>query len=427
MTGIVLAQLSDIHFNKVVHDGVYDLDRDLRNELETDLVGLCKEVGWPDGIVVSGDIAFGGTANEYEIATDWLAQLCHLVHCEDYQVWVVPGNHDVDRNAVADSEILKTLHDEVRRATDADREALVTGYFRDANGGILFEPLRAYNRFASKYECAIDAKTPHWETTLYLNDGSELRLRGANSALVSDKNDDNGANKLFVPQVTAQMERRAGVEYVFICHHPPDWLLGADTIDGFVRTRCKVQLYGHKHSQHLAQHDQSVRIVAGAVHPSRKEDNWLPRYNVLSLEVRCVGTSRRLVLDVHPRVWNPEQLKFVPEYYEGRPLRNFELELEPWSPPPGTHGARPKVEQTVTSEQPTRASVIPEEWRRRLVYRFLGLPFYSRLRLASSLDLLQVDDEGVPEAELLTRILSRAVTSNKIEALSKAVEEEYQK
>ena len=45
---------------------------------------------------------------------------------------------------------------------------------------------------------------------------------------------------------------------------------------------------------------------------------------------------------------------------------------------------------------------------RRLVYRFLTLPYHERIAIAQKLQLLEDEDKGVPDAELFQRFFQRA-------------------
>jgi 3',5'-cyclic AMP phosphodiesterase CpdA len=90
--------LSDIHFRKNT-DTLYDASKNLRDELEADAERNSKELGGIHAILVSGDIAFSGHEDEYKIAHGWLQRLCAKVGCPLENVWVIPGNHDVDRKA----------------------------------------------------------------------------------------------------------------------------------------------------------------------------------------------------------------------------------------------------------------------------------------------------------------------------------------
>ena len=92
---LIFVHLSDIHF-RCWSGSEYDVDNDLRNELLLDAESVSKDHGQPQGILVTGDIAFSGTSEEYDIAKEWLAELCIKLGRTLENVWCVPGNHDVE-------------------------------------------------------------------------------------------------------------------------------------------------------------------------------------------------------------------------------------------------------------------------------------------------------------------------------------------
>jgi predicted MPP superfamily phosphohydrolase len=105
--------LSDIHFRRNANTP-WDACRDLRNELERDAIEIGKELGGVHAILISGDIAFSGHEDKYKIAHDWLRQISKKLNCEPDNVWMVPGNHDVDREIIKKSMIRfpeASLHD----------------------------------------------------------------------------------------------------------------------------------------------------------------------------------------------------------------------------------------------------------------------------------------------------------------------------
>src|SRR4051812_47098129 len=89
--------LSDIHFRKASD---FDLDKDLRNEIEEDLKRIIPKTGHLDAILVGGDVAFSGKNEEYEVAYEWLRKVCGLIGCLEENVLTVPGNHDVERDKI---------------------------------------------------------------------------------------------------------------------------------------------------------------------------------------------------------------------------------------------------------------------------------------------------------------------------------------
>src|SRR5437016_4793547 len=111
----VLVHVSDIHFRRWRVDGSsYDVDTDVRNELEKDAEVLCGRIGSATGIVVTGDIAYGADPREYAAALEWLAWICQKIGCPREAVWTTPGNHDVNRKTT-DGIVTTTIQDLLRR------------------------------------------------------------------------------------------------------------------------------------------------------------------------------------------------------------------------------------------------------------------------------------------------------------------------
>lgn len=433
-----LLHLSDIHFRGGRSGDVYDLDEDLRNELERDAVRLLRErIGEIHGILVTGDIAFAGKKEEYDIAREWLEKLCDMLGCPRENVWVVPGNHDVDRTVIDHSETLQTIHDKLRRTNDIDGQ--IRAYMRDGIAQrILFEPIAQYNLFAARFLCGFDAEHPYWQQDLLLNDGSVLRLRGLNSTLISWWNDDVGNNKLILGSVQAKPRTEDGVTYLTLCHHPPQWLRDDDQVSQSLETRVRVQLFGHKHKQKVDFINNTVRITAGAIHPNRREPEWLPRYNFLSLSVGGAGDERHLNVTVYPRVWSEDEGVFKGDFdASGSDIRSRALKLDSWYPPRQESrqsegiSASPAPSPHAGSEAPiavsggeVRESRLMNK-ARRLSYRFYSLPYDARIEVAQALHLIRDEDEGLQGSELLNRLLRRAKDENMLSKLWDAVQEAH--
>jgi hypothetical protein len=425
---LVLVHLSDIHFQKRRIDGGYDVDQDVRNELELDLEVMRRDVGVATGVVVTGDIAFAADAKEYEAAVTWLARICDVLGCPGAAVWTVPGNHDVDRAIIDRSETVQALHDRLR--ADVARLERIQ---RDAIGAkALFEPVAAYNDFAAKYTCEVGPERLAWHADLPLNDGSRLRLCGLNSALASSRRDDEDPKKLVVGDVSHALQRAPGVAYVSLCHHPPDWLVDHDAVEDLLNARATLQLFGHKHTQRLQRINDALRVTAGAVHPDRAEKRWEPRYNVIWCAVRTEGAQRFLDTTVHARVWHDGSRRFGADTVEPLAGRMIPLPLAPWTPPPAppapAHpGVAPiapagPVPEAETSPPPRVPAMDPD---RRLTYRFLTLPFHVRVELANVMDLLQDEDKGVPDRVLFQRLFKRAAERGLLARLWTEVESRH--
>lgn len=408
--------LSNIHFHRWSGDH-YDLDEDLRSQLEVDVDCIRKELGSDfDAILVTGDIAFSGQAGEYETAAKWLNKLCTDLECKPENVWVTPGNHDFDRQCVAESPGLRDLHAKIRVVKAEDVATVVGKYCRDeVFGPGLFKPLEQYNKFAVHFGCDIHNKRPYWETDglMHFYDGTELRIRGMNSVLVSSREDrardekEPGNLLLGGFQVPTEVP---GAEYLTLCHHPPNWLRDESQVDSLLNRRARIQLFGHTH-EHQVKHDDGVlRLVAGALHPEREQETWLPRYNVLQIGVDNTKQERIMSVEIYPRIW--EKHKFSSDGSQELAVTRIEINLDeryseraPFSSEESEMTRSDDAEFAKKAAEPSSKTVEMRE----AAYRYLRLPYYERVRIAQVLRLLEEGDENVPDMVKFKRVLARVV------------------
>jgi len=416
MEKLVLVHLSDIHFKRTSGVSVHDLDKNVRNELLLDATKVAKEIGPVTGVLVTGDIAFSGSKAEYDHATEWLQKFCREIGCPAESVWVVPGNHDVDRQSTK-RKVTRTLHQGIRKeGSDVDRE--LREILSDAqSAAALLEPLTEYNTFAGRFGCSISAEKHYWERDIELACGTAIRLRGLTSALVSNEEDRRTGIVLGAAQTS--IERAAGVLHMTLCHHPPDWLRDHDAVEDHLKSKIHIQLFGHKHSQRLDEINGKVRLAAGAMHPDRDEGGWLPTYNFLEISRR---DGERIGLRVYQRRWNQPDTNFVawrnPD--NGNDHREFLLVGFPIDTKAETHSVvsheargaeitasapRPMLVTTATEKG---NAMPPPDYERRLTYRFLTLPFRHQIAVAKNLDVLTDADRALSDEALFRILFKRA-------------------
>jgi hypothetical protein len=362
--------------------------------------------------------------------------LCELAGCREQDVWCVPGNHDIDQDVFDNSILIRMLHDRLRVKNPDEVDERLAECLRDTAGAVeFFRPLQNYNNFAAIFSCKSQRDPLAWRHELDLNDNSKLRIIGANSTLISHKSDNNADRRLILGTIQSRPTAPAGVINLLMCHHPPDWLQDYDNVNMNLDARVKVQLFGHKHLQTIDERNSCVRIVAGAVHPSRKEQQWKPRYNWLVLSVSGEDTDRRLEVDIYPRVWSdarPEYIADVAPCPTGQDHKIVSLRLEPWTAPAAAAPA-PFIAAGATADPVTTASVaqgdpkVSERGKdmdaaRTLTYRFLSLSHVARIEVAQKLALLDDSDEGLMDFDLFGRIFERAMRQQKLESLWELVE-----
>src|SRR5262245_5247766 len=118
--------LSDIHFGEP--GAAVQAQKEL---ILTDLLralpqALEQGIPRPDVILVTGDVAFSGAAreqDEYEKAHAWLDSVARAVKRTRKDVYLVPGNHDVQRLGDTDRQKLDLLN-AVRDGTSTLDDAL---------------------------------------------------------------------------------------------------------------------------------------------------------------------------------------------------------------------------------------------------------------------------------------------------------------
>lgn len=410
-----ILHLSDIHFKYELNGTIHDLDHDVRNELEIDVKQVIKQSGPINAIVVTGDLAFAGKVEDYEVARKWLATLCEKIGCETTQVWVVPGNHDIDRDSV--TEVVRTVQNKIQEASLNDLDRVIRQFVHDDPMGadVLASPLKAYYKFSAIYGCKPTTGDLTWNDDLALNMGYTLRLVGLNSALVSNRDDHIDHRPLVVGQAQLTMPRKPGCIYVTLCHHPVNWLKDGDEVHSKLCNRATLQLFGHLHEQALKQVGNSLVVQAGALHPDREQEGpWCPAYNVLTLETVDTSSGHSLSVTAYPRVWCEQS--FSPASTADRtPYQKYTLTLDK-----AVAICNGPYEQSDSETRRRRLTVLnapevePEQEHnmanpvRQLAYGFLTLPYSTQIRIASRLSLLTDEDAGQDSATLFERLYQRA-------------------
>ncbi|WP_369063443.1 metallophosphoesterase [Burkholderia gladioli] len=421
MKKIRLLHLSDIHFQRPGSIG-HDPDYALREELRADVEKIVATRGALDAIVVTGDIAFSGSKPQYDEAERWLDALADTGGCGREMVYVCPGNHDVDRDYIVKNSPVKDMHRSIRgEANNEERERqLLIRLGEDTARELIFKPLTEYNEFAARYNCAFFADDRYaWDSEdLILNDGSVLKIRGLNSALLSGPGDNKGS--LFLGKRACTITRRPGVEYLTICHHPPSWLMDGAEAELALRNRARIMLFGHEHNQRIDFRRDSVTLYAGAVNPARDEAPWTPGYNMIEVWIETSNDQRQLHVEVVAREWQEDPTQFRNhEDTNNRPTHKHHYELGPWTAPePAEVLVTPESgSNSESTTNDTEDVIVPP--MRRIVNEFFRLSISKKSAIAGSLDLLDDSEKGLPEVQRFTRALERARQRGKLAQLWK--------
>lgn len=427
-----LLHLSDIHFKEPdCLTPRTDPERPYRTRLQEDLVGLCgaKPV---DAILVTGDIAFKGHPSEYEAAEEWLKGLAAACGCRPERIYVVPGNHDVDRGVCARSKVIAGAQKAIADAPPLEREREFRAQLRDEETGpALFRPLAAYNSFAAPFGCFIRPDQPFWVHDLDdLGGGVTLRLHGLTTTLISGLGGrDDRAGGLYLSPLQTVLDPLPDVLNLVMAHHPPRWLMDETDVDDAVNDRAPLQFFGHEHRQRCVPTDGYVRFSAGAVNPERHEHDWKPGYNVIDIDVVGAGPSRVVRVKAHVR-----QLQRSPERFVALVNKHGQ---DVWVqdilfPRLATHVALPAQalrsgETSLELDAPAAAGPLvalhPEVTMsspitKGLVYRFWNLPDSQKRDLMLRLNLISPTEPGLSDDEMYDRGLRLAASQGRLEELA---------
>lgn len=406
-----LIHFSDIHFSNQTSAGVFDRDDDIKCEVLRDLKERVKKDGPCDAILVTGDIAYSGKKEEYDNAANWLEQAREIAGCENSMILVCPGNHDVDRSVHTANSVIRDAQISIGRGKDVNAREyeLYKRLDQDEAARMLFAPLDAFNNFASRYGSSYYTDDSFvLEKDLPLNDGSRLRVRGMNSALLSF--DDHDRNKLLLGSRAWTMHREDGVTFLAMAHHPPSWLFDEQEADNAIRDRALIHLFGHEHNQRVDRDKHWCRIYAGSINPHRQETQWKPGYNIVCLEVDDDSDQRLLKVKIDVREWvRAPEAKFQTlvdrdgeEYYEAEYL------LPEWEAPQPQNKS-PVPAEKVDSISSTEPNFVTDDTAARdVMKKFFKLTLSRRNQILGKLDLIDEAESKLPDFERHRRALVRA-------------------
>jgi 3',5'-cyclic AMP phosphodiesterase CpdA len=325
--------ISDFHFTNPL-----DYSRDLLfKQLLRDIERQCAEGKQPDAIFFTGDISFSGQGSQYEIARakfDELLAICNLSGKKE-RLFIVPGNHDVNRRNINDGcrfitkkilertedsyvEVDKMLLDDFMRKRFLYRFNEYELFFRDYFGDL-------YNGDEKSY----------YYVTEFNHSAKQIAIVALNSAWMSQE--DNEQGRLFLGRVQVnsaieELEKKFPNSHlkIVLAHHPLYWLSEADmaTIEPLISNSCSVYLHGHLHTPRLNVHgdpDTALHMLAaGSGFESRSKIN---AYNIVRLDLDT-GKALATLRFQHPDYsvnWGDDTLT-----YRNAVSGKFEFKIKLW-------------------------------------------------------------------------------------------------
>jgi len=302
---IRILHLSDFHFSS---ERAWDQDPVL-NALAARIGQEVADGSSPDFVCITGDIGQRGAKADYDAAGTWIEKRLLPALPADFhleRLLFVPGNHDVDRSQVKQSQ--RALHKELLSAQSQDD---IAGVLQDPDER---EPLlrrhRAYLAFAGRFGTGT-TDLPWWGRSFSLR-GFDLCFAGLDSALWSSGDDDYGrlllgrwqVNQLLATDTSAGCSSPSGLR-IALLHHPWSYLAEFDQHEARdeIHRRCDLVLSGHLHQARAERRlppdprRGCLELAAGSAYAG---SNYANAFQWIELD----RTDGRLAATVGFRLWH---------------------------------------------------------------------------------------------------------------------------
>lgn len=296
--------ISDLHFyDQQKPSGLRFEQKIVTQQLLRDVVEMRRRFDDPpDFVLLTGDIAFGGEQAEYKAAQEWVNNLEAAAGLGKKSIFIVPGNHDVQRRSATSPRSRQTIHEQLRAKPDTLDEYLAN----EDDAKALLAKQTKFFEFAQQYGgSGRKDGEPFWREQLSSSVGT-LSVLGLNSALLSYDNGDAPRNQaLGAAQLQALLPGTDNGLLVVLMHHPPDWLRDGQRLLALLGQRPHLLFTGHEHEQAGTMHTRllgsSVIHFAAGAGFGDQEGEHAYSWGSLSSDGLCY----------YPRLWHRRTMSFV--------------------------------------------------------------------------------------------------------------------
>lgn len=268
-----ILHISDLHLS---NNSKYGLSINDCRSISTSLIADIKHLQdlhdfKVDSIFFTGDLVFSGQQAEFEaLETEFLSVIKRELSISSEQVYITPGNHDVDRNKIS------ILEKNIASYSEKDLSEL---FKIICSGNHEWPRLDAYNKFVGT----------HYQSDGRLLDNKLIKIHKVSQKLyVVCLNtswiamDDHDKHRLRVTgeqiHTIQKYTREQDAKIILLCHHPIDWLNSEDSksLSTFIEKKVSMMCYGHMHEfKHLRESSftEGISIMLQAGTLDIKENN----------------------------------------------------------------------------------------------------------------------------------------------------------
>lgn len=259
MSTVTWLHLSDFHFRE---SQSFDQKTVLTKLLDDIEARFRVDNLRPDFIAVTGDIAFSGKSSEYALAATFFDQLLHLTQVPRERIFIIPGNHDVDRSLVTGGA--KTIG-----AGLVNREIVNDVLADDNDRRLVFLRFSGLAQFAERYfGRQMFTSDSFYFVKMMQFAGQSVAIIGLNSAWLSESDSDRNKIAIGERQVREALEQARGASTkIALLHHPFNWLREFDEKESgsILMDNCDLILHGHLHEAEVSQRitpDSTTMVIA---------------------------------------------------------------------------------------------------------------------------------------------------------------------
>jgi 3',5'-cyclic AMP phosphodiesterase CpdA len=246
-----------------------------------------------DLVAFTGDIAYSGKKEEYDIAQNWLDDLCLSssgLNLQKEQILLVPGNHDVDRKLIKPGAT--AIEEELRKVST---QAGIANFYEDEDSKkTLLKRHTAYFDFCSSFLGLPTGGGHCWSRTFKSKAGGRIRVDGLNTSWLCRGPDDQRRLLIGQSQLTELIRAHSDAVKthgepdvrITLMHHPLADLMPFDegNTEAHLKQNTDIVLRGHLHKAGSLERSTNtgsfLELPAGALYDSHE---WPNRFSILDI------------------------------------------------------------------------------------------------------------------------------------------------
>lgn len=286
---ITWLHISDTHFHKEFNHENEEIFEKFFDDLEK---MKTRYNLYPDLIFFTGDVVHGqfgpglSFKEQYEEANEFLRRVRSIFpKVPISNIFIVPGNHDVNRAHIAESQTGLLKDFQVNDKKNGSRKVNEIIQSNNPEWKRFMERLNDYKQFLEEIgytHLLEDSDRLTYSTTRDIN-GFKVGITGLNSAWSCCGSDDKGSLWLGTCQISKSYSKlKDTMLSIVISHHPPNWFTEFEdlSLDRELEQKFDFYLHGHEHQDWVKNINKHVRIPAGALYSGLDNNH---KYNFVRL------------------------------------------------------------------------------------------------------------------------------------------------